>query len=113
MFGHEYQDARTLVSWGIDYFKVDNCYQQFEIIDVYQRKLLGYNNSGLYGLSIRGVSDAPIHYRGIDGLPPFRPQKGGQISTGGVEAFKLVGDALRDELKRVNSTRRPELAVES
>ena len=33
-FEHEYQDAETLASWGVDFWKYDQCWHKIPLIDV-------------------------------------------------------------------------------
>ena len=34
-FEHEYQDAETLAEWGIDWWKYDNCWQEWATVEMY------------------------------------------------------------------------------
>ena len=38
-FEHEYQDARTIAEWGIDWWKHDNCWQKWATVDLYANQL--------------------------------------------------------------------------
>jgi len=36
---HEYQDAATYASWGVDLLRYDNCFMQFDLSDTYARQV--------------------------------------------------------------------------
>ena len=121
-FEHEYQDAATIAGWGVDFFKYDNCWQKWAVVDTYTPEL---GNSSYpatepsvrqflhereFGLNIRGLSFAgedalPINWSGATGLPLFLPdtcpgEGGPQMGdpTGHQvqqwEAYRLFGEAL-------------------
>ena len=33
-FEHEYQDARTLAEWGVEFWKYDQCWHKFPLLDI-------------------------------------------------------------------------------
>eukprot|EP00040_Diaphanoeca_grandis_P031971 m.192563 g.192563 ORF g.192563 m.192563 type:complete len:487 (-) comp32473_c0_seq1:39-1499(-) len=120
-FEHEYQDAATIASWGVDWWKHDNCWQKWATVEMYSGALGNHSfpNTGPaiqnllngleYSLNIRGLStegqDAhPINWNNISGLPLATPDddanggyvfspRGHQIQQ--YEAFRLFGEALQ------------------
>jgi hypothetical protein len=89
-FEHEYQDARTLAEWGIDWWKHDNCFQKWATVDIYASalanaslpdsaaKVRSYLEDSSYGLNIRGLSTegqdaSPIAWQNLSGLPLATP----------------------------------------
>ena len=63
-FEHEYQDAQTLASWGVDFWKYDQCWHKIPLIDTlaieaYSGSLpttVGVSNSNSLGMNVRGMS---------------------------------------------------------
>jgi hypothetical protein len=121
-FEHEYQDAQTLAQWGVDWWKYDNCWQEWATVEMYSGSTrTGHNSwpstesaiasmldSLQYSLNIRGLSqdgqDAhPVNYLNITGLPlptdgasssvTNRSPRGRQIQY--YEAYRLFGEALQ------------------
>jgi alpha-galactosidase len=63
--GHEYLDAETFASWGIDYLKYDNCYVPANWTDIYSYcvpDLLTAYESHENGTCAASASDAPPGY---------------------------------------------------
>ena len=122
-FEHEYQDAATIAGWGIDFWKADNCWQKWAVVDTYTPELSNssypateptvrqFLHEREFGLNIRGLSTTgedtlPINWSGATGLPPFLPdtcpgEGGPQMGnpTGHQvqqwEAYRLFGEALQ------------------
>ena len=119
-FEHEYQDAATIAGWGVDFWKADNCWQKWAVVDTYAPELSNASYPATepavrqflrereFGLNVRGLSVAgddaqPIDWAGASGLPPFLPdtcppEGGGQMgnpTVQQVEAYRLFGEALQ------------------
>ena len=122
-FEHEYQDANTIAAWGVDFWKADNCWLKWAVVDTYTPELSNgsypdtepavrqFLREREYGLNVRGLSvtgqDAqPIDWAGVSGLPPFLPDTsppeggrqmddppGHQVQQ--YEAYRLFGEALQ------------------
>eukprot|EP01114_Cavostelium_apophysatum_P018727 TRINITY_DN5863_c0_g1_i1.p1 TRINITY_DN5863_c0_g1~~TRINITY_DN5863_c0_g1_i1.p1 ORF type:complete len:439 (-),score=42.06 TRINITY_DN5863_c0_g1_i1:33-1349(-) len=88
-YEHEYQDAELFASWGIDYFKYDNCFLHFEIRDLWIDQV--YNYSGLNNFTYY------LPVEGVPGIGPFVPNVGGDISIYKdpyYESYEIMRDAL-------------------
>jgi len=122
-FEHEYQDAATIAAWGVDFWKADNCWQKWAVVDTYGPELSNasypasepavrqFLHEREFGLNVRGLSvcgeDAmPINWAGASGLPPFTPDtcppEGGKQMPNPTghqvqqwEAYRLFGEALQ------------------
>lgn len=122
-FEHEYQDAATIASWGVDFWKADNCWQKWAVVDTYGPELSNssypasepavrqFLHEREFGLNVRGLSvsgeDAmPINWAGASGLPLFLPDtcppEGGRQMPNPTghqvqqwEAYRLFGEALQ------------------
>ena len=122
-FEHEYQDAATIAGWGVDFWKADNCWQKWAVVDTYTPDLYNGTFPGTepavrqflrereFGLNVRGLSVAgedamPIDWAGVAGLPAFLPDAcpaeggrqmgnptGHQVQQ--AEAYRLFGEALQ------------------
>jgi hypothetical protein len=63
-FEHEYQDARTLAEWGVEFWKYDQCWHKFPLLDIlaveaYSGSLprsTELSNGMALGLNVRGMS---------------------------------------------------------
>ena len=63
-FEHEYQDAQTLAEWGVEFWKYDQCWHKFPLVDIlaveaYSGKLPSstqLSNGVALGLNVRGMS---------------------------------------------------------
>ena len=122
-FEHEFQDAATIAAWGVDFWKADNCWQKWAVVDTYTPDLFNgsfpagseaavrqFLHQREFGLNVRGLSAAgddaaPIDWAGVSGLPLFLPdtcppEGGRQMGdpTGHQlqqwEAYRLFGEAL-------------------
>ena len=122
-FEHEYQDAATIASWGVDFWKADNCFQKWATVDTYgpelsntsypssQPAIRQFLREREYGLNVRGLSAAgedahPIFWANVSGLPLATPdttpaEGGGQMGDPRGhqiqqwEAYRLFGEALQ------------------
>lgn len=85
-FEHEYQDARQIAEWGVDWWKHDNCWQKWATVGMYSEhgelsfpqtepSITSYLQGYTYGLNIRGLSkegqDAHVSLLLFTGLSPF------------------------------------------
>ena len=120
-FEHEYDDARLLAEWGIDFWKHDNCWQEWATVDLYAPELTNSTIPGgrayleglSYGLNIRGLStdgeDAhPIYFRNLSGLPSAMPDPHPWVFASArrkqiqqYEAYRLFGEALESTGRKI------------
>ena len=79
-FEHEFQDAETFASWGVDYLKYDNCYKprHMEGEMLYKRMSLALRNCG------RDILFSACNW-GADGVH-------GWIQGSGAQLFRSTGD---------------------
>lgn len=79
-FEHEFQDAATFASWGVDYLKYDNCYKPRHMDGemLYKRMSLALRNCG------RDILFSACNW-GVDGVH-------GWIQGSGAQLFRSTGD---------------------
>ncbi|MBO4356076.1 MAG: glycoside hydrolase family 27 protein [Clostridia bacterium] len=101
-FDHEYQDARTFASWGVDFLKYDFCYFP-EKADCKQRYLtmsLALRSTGrdiLFSACNWGVQE-PWNWMRTIGVHMFR-------STGDIfDTFGSTADIIRQQMDKFNSS---------
>lgn len=119
-FEHEFDDAQTLASFGIDFWKYDNCWMQFGVGDIYDSVMFNASarepmlNLKEFQLNIRGLAIDGEDAHPID-LPKVFPTRqsaagwpaawtperdgDGHVSIDRTqvqqwEAYKLFGEAL-------------------
>lgn len=112
-FEHEYQDAKTLAEWGVEFWKYDQCWHKFPLIDIlaleaYSEGLphtVSLSNNNALALNVRGMSNvgqdsdfAGIRIANFTGSADFvGPQINIEPARQQIqhyEAYRLFGEAL-------------------
>lgn len=97
-FGHEYQDAATFASWGVDYLKYDNCYRPRTLADplLYRRMGNALRSCGrdiVYAACQWGTEDV-WHWIRSTGANTFR-------STGDIaDTWQSIADIAMSQIDK-------------